>query len=164
MRARYTTALGIAGFVLALDQVTKARVAASIPLWEGFPVVPGFFNMVHVLNRGAAFGFLNRTDIEWQTTFFIVTALAAVGLILYLLRGSHCADRLSVCGLGLVLGGALGNLVDRIRIGAVIDFLDFHVGAWHWPAFNVADIAICLGVCALTLTLLKTGNSGETNE
>lgn len=163
MRNRYFIALSLASVVLVLDQLTKLWVQAHIPLWSGYPVIPDFFNMVHVLNKGAAFGFLASDSIAWQTTFFIITALVAVGVILYLLRTTHAADKLSVCGLGLVLGGALGNLIDRVRLGVVVDFLDFYVNDWHWPAFNVADIAICVGVGALMLTILKTGKDDTTN-
>ncbi|GAB6176594.1 signal peptidase II [Desulfobaculum senezii] len=156
MRNRYAMALSIAGSVLILDQLTKLWVQATIPPWQGYAVIPGFFNMVHVLNKGAAFGFLDTDAIAWQTTLFITVALVAVGAIMYLLKTAHFTDKLSVSALGLILGGALGNLVDRVHLGAVVDFLDFHYKAWHWPAFNVADIGICLGVGLMLITIVKS--------
>ncbi|NCD25040.1 MAG: signal peptidase II [Deltaproteobacteria bacterium] len=143
--------IGLAGLaVLALDQLSKFWIQQTIPVWEkGFSVIPGFFDIVHILNRGAAFGFLNRTDIDWQRPFFIVVSLLAMGLIAGLARSKEDDGPFYVYGLGLILGGALGNLLDRIRLGVVVDFLDFYVGQWHWPAFNVADMGICLGAAAL---------------
>ena len=121
---------------------------ASLPYYGAVTVIPGFFDLVNIRNRGAAFGFLRRrrSDIEWQFWLFF-RRHRGIG-------GGHAAcwharrargNRFLFWGLGLVLGGAVGNLVDRIRFRAVVDFLDFYVGQWHWPAFNVADIAICCG-------------------
>lgn len=110
---------------------------------------------MHVLNKGAAFGFLNRPDITWQTYLFFATTAMAVVLILHLLRAALEEDTLLISGLGLILGGAIGNLIDRIRFGEVVDFLDFHYGDLHWPAFNVADIAITLGSVALLAAFLR---------
>jgi signal peptidase II len=141
--------------VVILDQASKAWILANIVLYTTHPVIPGFFNIVHVLNKGAAFGFLNRADITWQTYLFFATTAMAVVLILHLLRAALEEDTGLICGLGLILGGALGNLVDRIRFGEVVDFLDFHYGDMHWPAFNVADIAITLGSVALLASFLR---------
>ena len=101
-------------------------------------------DLVNIRNRGAAFGFLNRSDIEWQFWLFLLATLAAVTAIILLVRSSPEQPWL-FRALGLVMGGALGNLVDRLRFRAVVDFLDIYVGDWHWPAFNVADMAICAG-------------------
>jgi len=150
MRSNYRLPLSIAAVVLVLDQVSKLAVEQSIAEWKSLSVIPGFFNLVHVLNKGAVFGFLNRADTTWQVYFFIAASLAAVAVILYLLRTGQYRDRMMLSGLGLILGGALGNLFDRIRLGFVVDFLDFYIGKHHWPAFNVADIAITTG----TLTLI----------
>lgn len=148
MRFRYVAASLLALVVLLADQVSKIWIIDNIPVWGGFEVIPGFFNIVHVLNKGAAFGFLNDNSITWQTTFFVCTALVAIGVIFYLLKDT-CTDRWSVGALGCILGGALGNLTDRIRYGFVVDFLDVYYKNWHWPAFNIADIAICVGVALL---------------
>jgi signal peptidase II len=154
MKKRFRTALIWAAAVLVPDQITKALVLSNLALWESRPVIPGFFNIVHVVNRGAAFGFLNSTDTGWQTGFFIAVTLAAVGFIGYLLASSD-GEPFLVAGLGLVLGGALGNLADRVRFGSVVDFLDVFVGELHWPAFNVADSAISLGAAAVLVSLYR---------
>ena len=151
-RWKIVSAVGLVWLVL--DQLTKAAVTAHIPLNHGFSVIPGFFDLVHVLNRGAAFGFLNRSDTDWQFWLFLAAAVAVTLVIVNMVRtASHC--RLFFFGCGSILGGAIGNLIDRIRARAVTDFLDVYVGQWHWPAFNVADIAICLGVGATALVLLR---------
>jgi len=156
MGRRYR-AIGLLGAVVfALDQLTKIWIQQTIPVWEkGFTVIPGFFDIVHILNRGAAFGFLNRHDIDWQRPFFIVVSILAVGLIAFMARSKDDDGPYYVYGLGLILGGALGNLVDRVRLGVVVDFLDFYAGAWHWPAFNVADMGICLGAAALLVSFYQ---------
>lgn len=142
-----------APLVLVADQLTKWLVNASIPLNGGFEVIPGLFNLVNIRNRGAAFGFLNSPDIDWQFWLFLVATLAATAIILVLVRKSGRAPLLWY-GFGLVLGGAFGNLVDRVRERAVTDFLDFHLGEAHWPAFNVADVAICVGAGLAALAIL----------
>lgn len=154
MKKRFLKALLWAVAVLVPDLITKALVLSNLPLWASKPVIPGFFNITHVVNRGAAFGFLNDADITWQAGFFVAVTLAAVGFIGYLLTSANDEPFL-VTGLGLVLGGALGNLVDRIRFGYVVDFLDIFVGELHWPAFNVADSAITLGAAAVLVSLYR---------
>lgn len=156
MRSRFSLALSLAGAVLVLDQLTKLWVQSAIGLWEGTEVVPGFFNLVHILNKGAAFGLLNDNGMDWQRWFFIAVSLVAVAVVFHLLRTEHLAVPFMRAGLGLVLGGALGNLVDRVRTGLVVDFLDFHVGVHHWPAFNVADSAITVGVFAMFVSLYRS--------
>ncbi|RQD56863.1 MAG: signal peptidase II [Desulfonatronovibrio sp. MSAO_Bac4] len=145
----------LAGVILFLDQVTKVWIQNTIPLWESKTVIPGLFNLVHVLNKGAAFGFLADLEGNMQTYFFIgVTGLAVV-LIFHLLRTVDREDYYLFSALGLILGGALGNLIDRIRLGMVIDFLDIYVGSHHWPAFNVADMAISIGAILLLVSFYK---------
>lgn len=141
---RYGILLGVAAVVVLLDQLTKWWAMTAIPQHRSIVVIEGFFDLVNIRNRGAAFGFLNRSDIEWQFWLFLGATLVAAGAIWGLVRSSR-HDPLLFTSLGLVLGGAIGNLIDRIRYRAVVDFLDFYVGDWHWPAFNVADIAICVG-------------------
>ena len=156
MTRRYRLIAALAGVVVALDQLTKLWIQQAIPVWEkGFSVIPGFFDIVHVLNRGAAFGFLNRHDIDWQRPFFVVVSILAVGLITLLARSKDDDGPFYVYGLGLILGGALGNLLDRVRLGVVVDFLDFYIGDLHWPAFNVADMGICLGAGALLVSFYQ---------
>lgn len=145
----------LAGVILFLDQATKIWIQNTIPLWESKTVIPGLFNLVHVLNKGAAFGFLADLEGNMQTYFFIgVTGLAVV-LIFHLLKTVDRQDHYLFTALGLILGGALGNLIDRIRLGMVIDFLDIYVGSHHWPAFNVADMAISTGAILLLVSFYK---------
>jgi len=155
MRPSQKLAGGIAVAVVLLDQATKLWIQKSLVLYSTHAVIPDFFNIVHVLNRGAAFGFLNRSDIRWQTYFFFAATALAVLIINHLLRLARPGDKLLISGLGLILGGALGNLVDRIRTGEVVDFLDFYWRSYHWPAFNVADIAIFLGSMALLVAFYR---------
>ena len=135
------------GVVLA-DQVTKALVLARFSLGERVELT-GFFNMVLVYNKGAAFSFLSDAG-GWQTPALVVFAVVAIGVVgTFIVRSP---GRLMLCtGLALILGGALGNLIDRVRFGQVVDFLDFHAAGWHWPAFNVADSAITVGAALLIL-------------
>ena len=141
-----------------LDQLTKYLAMQAIPLWTARPVIDGFFNLVHVRNRGAAFGFLNNSDTDWQFWFFAGVTLLAVGVLLWMARTAppphKFKARLFFISLGLILGGAVGNFIDRCRFRHVIDFLDFYIGNWHWPAFNVADIGITVGVLLLIFLTL----------
>jgi signal peptidase II len=130
-----------AGLVV-LDQLTKWLIQQSLVFGQTVPVLP-FFNLVLVYNPGAAFSFLS-TASGWQTGLFIGIGLAASALIVYLLR-RHAHDALFCFALALILGGALGNVIDRVHLGAVVDFLDLHAAGYHWPAFNLADSAITCG-------------------
>ena len=158
---RYRLIGGLAALVFLVDQATKALIIAVLPLHQGITIIPGVFDLVHVLNRGAAFGLLNRHDIDWQFWLFLLATLLAAGLILNMSRSAPPNRKLFI-GFGLILGGAFGNLADRVRLRAVVDFLDFYLGAWHWPAFNVADVAICVGtfMAALALWRMPVGRAG----
>ena len=144
----------IAGIV-ALDQLTKLLVRLEIPLHDSVPVIPGLLNLVHVRNTGAAFGFLNAVDFPYKAhVVALVATLALVGIALYAARlSSH--ERLARIGLALILGGAVGNLLDRLTLGSVVDFVDVVFGGWHFWAFNVADAAITVGVGIIILDLLR---------
>lgn len=155
MDSRLKTAAILAACIIVPDQITKALVQQKFVLWSSEPVIPGFFNLVHVLNRGAAFGFLNNPDSTWQIWFFVLVTCFAVGFIYHLLTTASPGDRTFIRGLGLILGGALGNLMDRLRFGHVVDFLDFYVGDYHWPAFNVADMAITCGAFAVLVSMYQ---------
>ncbi|MDB5865139.1 MAG: lspA [Betaproteobacteria bacterium] len=145
--------LGISGFVLVLDQLTKVAVTRSFSLHEMVELTP-FFNMVLVYNSGAAFSLL-ADAAGWQRELFIAIAVAAAVWIAWLLR-KHSDERLFCIALALILGGAIGNVIDRVRLGAVVDFLDFHALGYHWPAFNVADAAISCGAVLLIWDALRT--------
>jgi signal peptidase II len=131
--------------VVALDQITKAAIVAKFFIHESYPIIDGFFNLVYVMNPGAAFGFLANTSAIFRYIFFIgITALVILLIIYYILK-SKSQNMFTVVSLTLIFAGAVGNLIDRVRFGAVVDFLDFYIRSWHWPAFNVADSAISLG-------------------
>jgi signal peptidase II len=149
---------GLSAFVIVLDQVTKHWVMQVFALHE-VKEITSFFNMLLVFNKGAAFSLLADAG-GWQRVLFIGIAITASVWIGWLLR-RHAADRVFCLALALILGGALGNVIDRITIGAVVDFLDFHAGGWHWPAFNVADIAISCGAVLLVFDAL-TSKPGQT--
>ena len=152
---RWGLLLGSAGALLVLDQASKWLVMAFVPEHRPVAVIPGFFDLVNIRNRGAAFGFLNRSDIEWQFWLFLGATRVAVWAIVVLARNTR--QPLLLVGLGLILGGALGNLIDRVRFRAVVDFFDIYWRGWHWPAFNVADMGICLGAVCACLALWRPG-------
>ncbi|MFN6961558.1 MAG: signal peptidase II [Rhodocyclaceae bacterium] len=142
----------LAGVVVIADHACKAWVLNAFHLYESVTVTP-FFNLVLVMNPGASFSFLANAG-GWQKWFFIALALAISAWLAVMIR-RHAGQRLMPAALALILGGALGNVIDRLRFGAVVDFLDFHLGGWHWPAFNVADSAITIGVILLLLQQLR---------
>ena len=138
--------LAVSVVVIVLDQLTKHLVQQQLTYGTAIDVTP-FFDLVLVFNPGAAFSFLS-TAPGWQRPFFILVAMFASAVILVLLR-KNASDRAFCFALGLILGGAIGNLIDRVMLGAVVDFLHFHVGSHYWPAFNVADSAITCGAAFL---------------
>ena len=142
----FTRWLMLAAAVIVADFASKAWVLSAFHLHESVAVT-SFFNLVLVFNPGASFSFLADAG-GWQRWFFIVLALAISAWLVVMIR-QHARERLMPAALALVLGGALGNVIDRVRFGAVVDFLDFHVAGWHFPAFNVADSAISVGVILL---------------
>lgn len=140
--------------IVALDQISKYIVRKSIELHESIPVISGFFNLVHTRNRGMAFGILNRPGSDLGSYVLVTATLVAVVLLLFWFSRLKQKERILAPGLSLILGGAIGNLIDRIRLGEVIDFLDFDLVLIHWPAFNVADSAITIGTFWVLLSLL----------
>ena len=151
--------VGIAVLVVALDQLVKAVVRSHLMLHESVTVIPGLFDLTRIHNTGAAYGFLDGVDFPFKTVLLTCVAMAAlVGLAAY----SASLDRgqaLTRAGLTLVIGGAAGNLIDRLTAGYVLDFLDFYRGDWHFWAFNVADSAITIGVVLMILELLGLGRT-----
>lgn len=131
--------------IVLLDQVTKAAILKKFFIHESRPVVEGFFNLVYVMNPGAAFGFLSNMSEAFRYVFFISITVLVIALIIYYIVKSQSENVLYVISLTLIFGGAVGNLIDRVRFGAVVDFLDVYIGTAHWPAFNVADSAITVG-------------------
>jgi signal peptidase II len=136
-----------------IDQWSKFLVVESLQLYQSVPIVPGLFNLVYVTNSGAAFSLLADFDSPWRHYFFLTVGTLAVIGISYTAWKLAPISRVYPWALGLIAGGAIGNLIDRIRVGAVVDFLDFFIGRYHWPAFNVADSAICIG--ALTFLVIN---------
>ena len=140
--------LGVALVIFLLDQLTKIAILGAFQLGESLPIT-SFFNLVRVHNAGAAFSFLADAG-GWQRWFFTGLGTVAALVMVYLLR-THAGQTLFCWALSLLLGGAVGNVVDRVLYSHVIDFLDFYYGTWHFPAFNVADSAITMGACLLIL-------------
>ncbi|RFB69773.1 MULTISPECIES: signal peptidase II [unclassified Herbaspirillum] len=144
--------LGISLIILLLDQLSKITIVKLFHYGESRPIT-GFFNLVLVYNKGAAFSFL-AAESGWQRHLFTAIGIAAAIYIIYLLR-KHAGQRMFCWALALILGGAVGNVIDRILYGHVIDFLDVFIGNWHWPAFNIADSAICVGAVLFVLDELR---------
>lgn len=134
-----------AAAIIVLDQVTKAAISTRFSLHESYTVIGGLFNLVYVMNPGAAFGFLAGASATFRYVFFSIVTFLALGLIIYYLLKNKSGSLMTVASLTLIFAGAVGNLIDRIRFGAVVDFLDFYIANSHWPAFNVADSAITVG-------------------
>ena len=132
--------------VVVLDQATKALVMDRFAMFELLPVIPGLFNLTYLTNTGAAFGMLAGAQSIWRQVFFVGVAVAAIGVMVFSYKQFRSQGRIFAHAIGLIAGGAVGNLIDRLRFGAVVDFLDFYLGTHHWPAFNVADSAITVGV------------------
>jgi signal peptidase II len=152
----------LAGLVVVADQVTKALVRAFVPLHESRTLVPGLLDLTHVQNTGAAFGILNAADFPWKQAVIAVIATAAlISIAVYAARLSP-HQRLARLGLALVLGGAAGNLIDRVTTGAVVDFVDVYWRSYHFWAFNVADSAITVGVIGMMLEMLGLGPTRRT--
>lgn len=157
---RWSLLLGVSLVIVILDQITKTLVMHAMSVHESIPIIAGFFNLTYIRNPGAAFGMFATTNSAFRLIFFVGTSIFALGLLGTIFYRMHPADvwgQLSVSG---IVGGAIGNLLDRLRYGEVVDFLDFYFGGYHWPAFNVADSAISVGVVSL-LILFAMDTKGE---
>jgi signal peptidase II len=143
--------------IIVLDQVVKALVRTHVALDESVTVIPGFFDLTRVHNSGAAFGFMNGTQFPFKTIILACVAVAALGGLGMYAASLPPRQRLARAGLALILGGAAGNLIDRVSLGYVVDFVDVYVSGWHFWAFNVADAAITIGVALMILDLLGVG-------
>ena len=155
--------LALSAAIIILDLWTKALVLAKIDLHEAIPVIPNFFQLVHVRNTGAAFGIGANADSRVIPLLLNAGAIAVFCVVVVYAFRSAITDRLLQTGLHLILGGAIGNLLDRFRFGYVVDFLDVYIGNHHWPAFNVADSAICVGIALLFLDMRKKPEETESN-
>lgn len=143
----------IAAFGLIIDQVTKVYIDRTMELFQSIPVVENFFHITYVRNRGAAFSFLSHAS--WRLPFFIAVSLIAAIVIIIAYTKLREEQKLAQVSLAMIFSGAVGNLIDRVRLGEVIDFLDAHWYQHHWPAFNVADSLICVGVFLLAIDMLR---------
>lgn len=154
MKGKSLKLLLIGGAVVLLDQITKMLVLRFLPLYHSTTVIPGFFDLTHVQNPGGAFGFLAGSDARLRAVVFLFVSLVAVGLILWFYFKSPSSHPWLSGAFAMIFGGAVGNLIDRIRFGKVTDFLDVYVGRLHWPAFNLADSAITIGIGIFLFHLL----------
>jgi signal peptidase II len=146
MTGKYKYFAITATVIILLDQVTKALVLQYLQLYDAVSIVPGFFNLTHIRNPGGAFGVLAGGGSTLRNMLFLGAGSVALGMILFFLRATPDKERLMRFTLALIFGGAIGNIIDRMRFGEVVDFLDFYLGSLHWPAFNVADSAITVGI------------------
>jgi len=151
MKFRYLILLVVSVLVLVLDQASKLFIDRTMPLHSSNTVIDGFFNITYVRNQGAAFGMLANSS--FRLPFFILVSAVAVCVILVVVKRLREDQKFAAVSLSLIFSGALGNLIDRVRLGEVIDFLDVHWFDHHWPAFNIADSAICVGVALLAIDM-----------
>jgi signal peptidase II len=148
--------------VLVLDQWTKSMIVQKLPLHQRVEVIHGFFNIIHVRNTGGAFGIFGGEKGGLGSVLFVIVSLFAIGVIIYLFMKTREDEKTLALSFSLILSGAMGNLIDRLRYGEVIDFLDFHLSTYYWPAFNVADSAICIGIGLLALELVRRDRKRST--
>lgn len=154
--------LWVALAIVLLDQATKALIKAKLPLHESVTVIPGFFDLTHVRNTGAAFGMLDNTDFPYKPALMVLVALVALGAVASYALTLPATQRIARLGLALILGGAVGNLIDRATMGYVVDFADVYFRGVHFWAFNVADSAITVGVVLMLLDVMGVGRVPET--
>jgi len=150
--------------VIILDQWSKIYISSALPLYNSRAIIEGLLSITHVMNKGAAFGFLAQATPLFRAIFFMLVTIAAIILIFYYMLKSRADQPGLVFALSLILGGALGNMIDRLRFGAVVDFVDVYWKTYHWPAFNVADSAISLGAVLMIVEMWKRrkDEGGET--
>lgn len=161
MKGKWALTLAPALIVIVLDQLTKAMVLARMELHQSISLVDGFFALTYVRNTGAAFGIFAGHDSALRVPALLLVAGLALGVLLWFVRTVPADRRFVIVACGAVLGGAVGNMIDRAAYGEVIDFFDVYVGTYHWPAFNVADAAITCGVIVLCLDALKGEPAAE---
>ncbi|MDG2305928.1 MAG: signal peptidase II [Candidatus Binatia bacterium] len=153
---KYILVASIALVIVVFDQITKIWIDADMKLYQSIPILDGVFNLTYVRNTGAAFSMFADMSETYRVPFFASVAVVAVLAILYFVYSTPPSQKVVLIACGFVLGGALGNLIDRVTYGSVIDFLDVYYGDWHWPAFNVADSFISTGVVLLLLSSVFT--------
>ncbi len=159
MKKKYLILLSLTPLLLVIDQLTKLYIDRTMLLYHSIPVIDGLFSITYLRNKGAAFSFL--ADAAWRLPFFILASLVAVAAIMFAFKKLRDDQQFAALALTLILSGAVGNLIDRLRLGEVIDFLDVYWKSYHWPAFNVADSAICVGVATLALDMFLEERRGK---
>jgi signal peptidase II len=152
LKYKYPWVASIISVIVILDQVTKYLIEQKVRLYDVITIVPGFFNITHVRNRGAAFSLFATASPVFRSLFFTSVSIIAIAVIAYLIRKT--AERFQVFAFSCIAAGALGNLIDRIRYGEVVDFIQWYVKSYYWPSFNVADSAITVGVTLLAYDML----------
>ena len=166
MKRKYWVLIITCVLVLFLDQYTKYQVEKELPLHHRIEVIRGFFDLTHVRNSGGAFGIFGGKGGRWGTAVFVGISAIAIGSILFFFKRIKENEKTLALSFSLVLAGAIGNLIDRLRYGEVIDFLEFYLSSFYWPAFNIADSAICIGIGLMALEILfwdhKKGSKFET--
>ena len=155
LQHKYWVFLSIVSMITLVDQLSKWVVSTQIPLHGSVVVIKGFLNLVHVRNTGIAFGILAGSGIPYRALFLTLISLAAMIFIFMYVRKLQAGQIGWLVGISVVFGGALGNFIDRAFYGEVIDFIDCYVGRFHWPAFNVADSAVTVGICYLAFTIIR---------
>jgi signal peptidase II len=159
LSSKSTRIVVLVAVIVAFDQLTKFIVDRSMPLHHSIPIIEGFFSLTYVRNTGAAFGIFAGSAEFFRRPFLILVSVVAIGFIVVMLKRLRDSEKWLVTALAFILGGAIGNLIDRVVYGEVIDFLDCFWGSYHWPAFNVADSFITIGVTITLFILIKAKNS-----
>jgi signal peptidase II len=158
MKKKYWVLLILFVWILSVDQWTKYCIQKKLPLHQTVPVIMGFFSLTHVRNPGGAFGILGGEKGGISSSLFVLVSLIAVGLILFLLYKTKENEEILSLAFSMILSGAIGNLIDRFLYGEVIDFLDFQISSFHWPAFNIADSAITIGIALIFIEIFSRGH------
>jgi len=155
LNKKYIILFGTVAVMVFLDFVTKAYISSTMSLHESIVVIGGFFNITYVRNPGAAFSFLADAPAVFRMVFFVTVTVFAILLVLYYIVKSKIEEPFVIFALSLIISGAVGNLIDRVRFGEVVDFIDVYIGPHHWPAFNVADSVISVGAVILILEMFR---------
>jgi len=155
LKNKYIILFVTVAVVTLFDFITKAYISSTMSLHESFVVIEGFLNITYVRNPGAAFSFLADAPAMFRSIFFMSVTVLAIVLVLYYIAKSKIEEQFMIFSLSLILSGALGNLIDRVRFGEVVDFIDVYISSYHWPAFNVADSAITVGAVVMILQLTR---------
>jgi len=164
LNKKYLPLFTCAPVIIILDQLVKIYVDKTMHLYQSIEVLENFFHITYIRNKGAAFGILSGANENLRIPFFLTVSVIAIAIILYTIYTYEEESQVFPVSMGLILGGAIGNMIDRVRLGEVIDFVDVHWYGHHWPAFNVADSAITVGVTLLIINIIFEHKNVETEE